>query len=119
MLTKIRVSGICGFLLSLFVAPALQAQAVSQFDLPAQPLAVSLRAVGSQTGTNVLFDPPLVEGRDAPALKAKLTVRQAFERLLAGTGLKFRFLDEKTITVIAVTTAHDSVNSIAALVARF
>lgn len=95
---------ICCLLTTFGVALHAQAQTRSSFDLPVQSLATSLRAVASLTGTNVLFDPPLVEGRVAPALKAQLTLDQAFAKLLAGTGLKYRFIDDKTVTIVAVTS---------------
>jgi len=98
---RYRPSLICCLLMTLFLASTIHAQARSSFDLPAQPLASSLRAVASQTGTNVLFDPPLVEGRVAPALKAQLTPDQAFMKLLTGTGLTYKYLDDKTVTIIS------------------
>lgn len=90
------------------VAPLSQAQAVTQFDLPAQSLAVSLRAVGSQTSTNVLFDPPLVEGMNSPGVKGEFTAEEAFKQLLVGTGLKYLFLDDRTVMVISEATAPAS-----------
>ena len=79
-----------------------QAQtAVVHFDLPRQPLADSLRAIGSQTHTNILFDPPLVAGREAPALKADVTPQQALSRLLSGTGIEFDYLSETTVVLAA------------------
>ena len=90
---------IAGTLLALQVA---YAQSTFQFDLPAQPLADSLRSVGRVTHINVLFDPPLVDGLQAPELKSILTVDQAFTRLLAGTSLKHKFLDERTVTLVPV-----------------
>jgi len=79
-----------------------QAQtAVVHFDLPSQPLADSLRAIGSQTHTNILFDPPLVAGREAPALKADMTPQQALSRLLSGTGIEFDYLSETTVVLAA------------------
>jgi len=69
---------------------------IAHFDLPAQPLADSLRAVGSQTHTNVMFDPPLVAGRKAPAIKADLTPQQALTRLLTGTGIGYEYVNETT-----------------------
>lgn len=106
MLTRMRSA----FLLALcFVATVSWGQAtVLRFDLPSQPLAAALQALGSQSRTNVLFDPPLVEGRDAPALQAELTLDQAFARLLAGTGLQHRFLDDKSVIVTAAAepTTH-------------
>ncbi len=87
------------FLILAWQSPMAQAQAVADFNLPAQPLADSLRAVGSQTGTNILFDPPLVAGREAPALKAKLSVDQALSNLLAGTNIAYQFINEKTVVL--------------------
>jgi iron complex outermembrane receptor protein len=86
-----------------FVWSALTAQALAtiHFDIAAQPLADALRAVGSQTNNNILFDPPLVAGRRAPALKADLTTGQALSVLLAGTGLHFKFVNERTIVLTA------------------
>ena len=105
---KCGLASICCCLLALLISPLSYAQSLSSFDLPAQSLAVSLRAVGSQTGTNVLFDPPLVEGRRAPALKAQLTPDQAFAKLLAGTGLEYRHLDDKTITIVSATAPRSA-----------
>ena len=90
---------------ALLTAQIAFAQATFQFDLPAQPLADSLRAVGRITHTNVLFDPPLVDGLRAPALKASLTPDQAFTRLLTGTLLKGKFLDDTTVTIARITAS--------------
>jgi iron complex outermembrane recepter protein len=76
-----------------------QAQAATSFALPAQPLADSLRAVGTQTNTNVLFDPDLVTALTAPALDAELTRDEALARLLTGTGLTYELLSERTAVV--------------------
>lgn len=63
MLRKASFLSLIGVAVMLAALPAAYAQSRAQFDLPPQPLAASLRALGSQTSTNVLFDPPLVEGR--------------------------------------------------------
>src|SRR5437016_11195675 len=102
MLGNVRVGLLLLILCS--AAAAARAQAISAFNLPAQPLAESLKAIGSQTNTNVLVAPELVDGRQAPALKANLTVDEALSRILAGTGINHKFLNEKTI-VLASTTA--------------
>ena len=87
------------FMVLVCAAPMARAQAKAAFDLPAQPLADSLRAVGSQTNINLLFDPPLVAGKQAPALKAEVTADEALTRLLVGTGIKHEFLNETTIVL--------------------
>jgi iron complex outermembrane receptor protein len=70
-----------------------------QFDLPAQPLSESLRAVGRQSNINMLFDPDVVGPRKAPALRLSATVKEALEQLLAGSDLRYRFVDDKTVVI--------------------
>jgi outer membrane receptor protein involved in Fe transport len=94
-----------------WATPMAEAQAKAAFDLPAQPLADSLRAVGSQTNINLLFDPPLVAGRKAPALKAEVTADEALTRLLAGTGIKHEFLNERTIVLAKADAVGNKASS--------
>jgi len=83
---------------ALALAPvAVFAQVTATFDLPAQPLAESLKAVGTQTNTNLLVAPELVDGKQARELRASLTVDQAITELLKGTGITYRYLGERTI----------------------
>ncbi len=79
--------------------------AAARFDLPAQPLNDSIKAVASQTNTNILFDPELVEGLRAPALAGQLTVKEAIQRLVAHLGISVEFLNEKTVVLGAASSA--------------
>jgi iron complex outermembrane receptor protein len=82
------------------MAPQTWAQSASiQIDLPEQPLSQSLGAVGRQSNINVLFDAAVVHGRIAPAIKLNATLHEVFAVLLAGSGLGYRFVDEKTVAV--------------------
>src|SRR5690349_10945141 len=65
------------------------------FDIPAQSLADSLQAVADQADINMVFDPPVVAGRNAPEVKGASSAADALSRLLMGTGLKYEFLNEK------------------------
>jgi outer membrane receptor protein involved in Fe transport len=56
--------------------------------LPAQPLAVSLRAVGRTFGRTVAVEAGLVAGRTAPALDGSYSFDEAVAALLTGTGLE-------------------------------
>ncbi|QPF72396.1 TonB-dependent siderophore receptor [Roseateles sp. DAIF2] len=72
---------------------AFGSQAVAQAETPtsihiaAQPLGQALNELARQTGLELIVDPTLVAGREAPALSARLTPQQALERLLSGSGL--------------------------------
>src|SRR5918994_2547619 len=79
------------------ISSAALAQTSTQFDLPAQSLVESLRAVGKRTDINILIDRELIGQRLAPPLKAALTIDEALTRLLQGTGLKHQFVNEHTV----------------------
>jgi iron complex outermembrane receptor protein len=98
------------FSTSLLLASALwcavaDAQMLVHFDLPAQPLAQSLKAIGIATNTDVGFNASQVAGRLAPPLKADLTVDGALVRVLVGTGLRPQHLDGHTIVIAALDTS--------------
>jgi outer membrane receptor protein involved in Fe transport len=82
-----------------FLAASVNAQTMTEWDLPKQSLAQSLRDIAAQTDSNIIFDKKLVDGRSAPPLKMKASIEQALQRLLEGTGLTYRILDDKTVTI--------------------
>ena len=55
------------------LATAADAQAITNWDLPAQPLADSLRAVASLSESNIIFDGSLVGRHSALPLKAPIS----------------------------------------------
>jgi iron complex outermembrane receptor protein len=68
-------------------APLPQAGTRLQAAVPAQPLAQALSAISRQAGIAIGADAALLSGKTAPALRAGLTLQQALEQALAGTGL--------------------------------
>lgn len=60
------------------------------YNLPAQPLGTSLRAVASASGRNILAASAAVDGVIAPALKGSFTPDEAVATLLSGSGLRAR-----------------------------
>jgi iron complex outermembrane recepter protein len=96
--------------LALALSFQLHAQSTpSEFNLPAQPLAESLKALATVTDVNVLFDTAEISTRIAPPLRGSVTVNEALTTLLAGSGLQPRYLDEKTVVLEKVKDS--SVNS--------
>jgi hypothetical protein len=72
----------------VLATPLAHGQATYRFDLPEQPLADSLRAIATQTGTNVLFEAKDVKGIKAAELHAELTTHDAIKRVLGDTRLE-------------------------------
>lgn len=68
-------------------APETPLAASRQYDIPAGDLATSLQTLASETGVTITFTPEQTKGRQARALSGRYTIEQAFDALLAGSGL--------------------------------
>jgi iron complex outermembrane receptor protein len=76
--------------------PLAQAQSLSssaalsvgkQFSVPAQPLGQSINALARQAGVAISVDASLVAGKTAPAVQGAMTLGEALDKALAGSGL--------------------------------
>jgi iron complex outermembrane recepter protein len=97
-----RTSASAFLVATIFWYVGADAQALVHFDLPAQPLARSLQAIGTATNTDVGFSATQVAGLLAPSLKADLTVDGALTRVLVGTRLRPKHLDDHTIVIASI-----------------
>ncbi|WP_454883001.1 TonB-dependent receptor domain-containing protein [Sphingomonas oryzagri] len=80
-----------GFLAAtIFSVPgyAQQIPARHQFDVPAQPLKYALRDVTQASGLQLFAASRDLAGRTSPELHGNMTVRDALDQLLTGTGLE-------------------------------
>ena len=84
------------------IEPApLEAQAgrTATFDIPSQPLAQALTAFGQQAGLQIAVNAAAVSGKTSIAVSGAMTAEQALQRLLAGTGVSYRFTSPNAVTV--------------------
>jgi iron complex outermembrane receptor protein len=72
-------------------------------SLEAQPLGEALATVASASGVQLAFAPGLTAGKQAPALKGTFPARQAFDRLLAGSGLALESSANGTLVLRAAS----------------
>jgi catecholate siderophore receptor len=89
------------------VAHAQERQDVRDYDIPAGPLAATLNRVGEASGVLLSFDPRLVKGKTAPAVKGRMTPTQALARALAGSGLAASVDGPAVVIKTAPTTSSD------------
>lgn len=68
-------------------------ETVRDYDIPAQPLANALRALGQQSGLQVSLAAELARDTRSAAVSGALTMETALAQLLAGTGLAHRIED--------------------------
>jgi iron complex outermembrane recepter protein len=90
---------------ALFDAPTVLAQTIEPpalaADIPAQPLAQALAALGRQTGLQLVYVSGIVRDQRSHAVSAGLSSNEALARLLEGTGLKFEYLTPRSVRILA------------------
>lgn len=66
-------------------------------DMPAQPLAAALRQFAIQSNLSLTVDSALIVDKKAPAVKGRMTRKEAIKRLLDGSGLQGKVEGEKIL----------------------
>ncbi|HET7863688.1 MAG TPA: STN domain-containing protein, partial [Burkholderiaceae bacterium] len=72
-----------------------------ELDVAPSPLETSLQEIARRCNVVVSFRPGLVEGRTAPAIRGRLTARQAFGLAAQPNGLAVEVIPGGTVTVVA------------------
>jgi hypothetical protein len=89
-------------LVALLGAAASRAQSPPRLaaDIPPQPLAEALAAYARQTGLQLVFISEIARAKTSMGAPADLTQGAALNRLLDGTGLRFEFLNERSVRIL-------------------
>jgi outer membrane receptor protein involved in Fe transport len=84
-------------------------------NIKAQPVREALQAFGEQTGLQVLFrsEGVSVEGVKAASVSGELPAGEALTKMLAKTGLKYEFVNDKTVRVAAAQEEMQKANAVA------
>jgi iron complex outermembrane recepter protein len=72
----------------------------SHFDLPAEPLDKALRDLAVQANCNISYEPSIVAGLQAPAIRGEFTADYALSLLLKGTRLRAVNVNENTLQIL-------------------
>ena len=78
-------------------APAQEQPA--DLNIPPQSLAAALDALTQQTGLQPFYTDASVQGLKSSGIVGRYDLREAVEKLLAGTGLSYRFTGPKTVAI--------------------
>lgn len=80
-----------------------QAEATRSFSIPAGSLGPALVGFGRQAGMHVSYVPALASGAKTAGVSGDLSPEQALSRLLAGTGIRYRFTGGNTVTLVSAS----------------
>src|SRR5262249_23381768 len=68
-------------------------------DITPRPVAEALAEFGRQTGLQLIYVSTITEAKQSKGARAGLPVAQALVQLLDGTGLRFEFLNARTVRI--------------------
>src|SRR5258708_4198784 len=77
----------------------------SRFDLPAESLDKALRDFAVQANCNISYEPSMVAGLHAPAIKGEFTLSDVLSLMLMGTKLRAVNVNEDTIQILEMPAA--------------
>lgn len=80
-------------------APQGRAPAVVPFDIASGPLADALERFAEQSGLSIVYSSVSVRDRSAPAVAGAMPPAAALDRLLAGTDIRWRYVDDQTVAL--------------------
>jgi iron complex outermembrane receptor protein len=89
-------------LLSAGLAMACQVRAADRnypFDIPAQELTAALQKLAAQSGVQIFYAHDSVAGRNGHALKGTMTLSEALNKLLSGSGLSFSIASDGSVSI--------------------
>src|SRR5688572_12555299 len=81
-----------------------QASDARSHEIAAQPLTQALSKFASQTGLQVVYVSEIAASQASKGAPRGLTAPDALKHLLEGTGLRFEFLNDRTVRVFAAST---------------
>ncbi len=79
--------------------PGAADHAVIRFSIPAQPLAPALASFGNAADLQVLYTADVARNMRTNGVQGAFSKGEALRRLLAGTGLVYRFTNASTVTI--------------------
>lgn len=82
--------------------------------IPAQKLGSALRALAHDRQFYVLFAAQDIAGLQTQGVTGDLTSQEALDQLLNGTGLTYRFVDDKTVNILPIKSEARLMNEAAA-----
>src|SRR5258706_2050181 len=80
-------------------------------DIPAQELRPALQRLSKDRDIQVVFRTDVVGEIRTSGATGELTVSEALGQLLSGTGLTYRYLDDKTVTIVSAVTVPTSLTA--------
>lgn len=108
MRMTVAVAVACLTITGLSAATETEAAARQHTDIPAQGLGSALRNLARNRGFQIVFASKDVSEVRTQGAVGEFTTAEALNRILSGTGLIYRYLDDETITIVPLSTLEET-----------
>ena len=105
MRSSLMAAAISLSLLGLSAAGEVSAAIRKDTNIPPEGLEQALATLAEVHNFQVLYRTEVVNALTTQGVIGQYTPEEALKQLLKGTGLTYRFVDEKTITIVAASSA--------------
>jgi iron complex outermembrane receptor protein len=95
---------ICLSIVGLSAADDVKATIRKPTNIPAQELGPALTTLAREFELQVLYQTEVVGTRLTQGVSGAMTAAEALEHVLSGTGLTYRYLDDKTVTILPIAS---------------
>jgi len=89
----------------LSIAADVRASIKQPTNIPAQSLAPALQSLAKDRNFQIVYVSEEIGDRRTGGAVGEYTPEEALKQLLRGTGLTYKYLDEKTVTIVSPTAA--------------
>jgi len=104
----VAVAVACLAIVGLSIADESQASIKKHTDIPAENLGTALQTLAKDRNFQIVYVAEEVSSLRTQGAVGEFTPDEALKALLKGTGLTFRYLDEKTITIVPVDSTSST-----------
>jgi len=96
---------ICMTVVGLSMANDVHASIKQPTNIPPQPLAPALQSLAKDRNFQIVYVSEEIGDRRTGGAAGEYTSEEALRQILRGTGLTYKYLDEKTVTIVSPTAA--------------
>src|SRR6266850_817600 len=105
MRITVTAAAISMTIVGLCIANDVHASIKQPTNIPAQPLAPALQSLAKDRNFQIVYVSEEIGDRSTGGAVGEYTPEEALKQLLRGTGLTYKYLDEKTVTIVSPTAA--------------
>ena len=95
----VTAAALCMSIVGLSMADDVRASIKQPTNIPAQPLAPALQSLAKNRNFQIVYVSEEIGDRRTAGAVGDYTLEEALKQLLSGTGLTYKYLDDKTVTI--------------------